>query len=147
MIGIRKLGIAISAAVIGGAGLTGVLWSGTAHAQSADSISVTSVVLGTSINQLGSPEAVVTFSVTCPANDGGVIDLTTSQGGTGSGDTSVFACTGSAQSVSVTANYDSTEYGVGQVFVGAALDVVHASSSSTGPYGIGAGTASIVPIS
>lgn len=146
MIGIRKLGIVISAAAIGGAALTGALWAGTAHAQSNASLSITSATLGSSFNnQLGSAQAVVTFSVTCPANDTGVIDMTTSQGGTGSGHSQPeFTCTGSAQSESVTAS-STTDYATGQVYVGAALDI-GPSGSSSGPYGMAAGTAGIVPI-
>jgi hypothetical protein len=146
MIGVRKLGIVISAAAIGGAALTGALWAGTAHAQSTASISVTSAALGTSLNnQLGSEQAVLTFSVTCPAGDTGYIDATASQGGTGTGHSgSDFACTGSAQSVSVTTS-STIYYAVGQVYVGASLDIGPTSSSS-GPYGMAAGTASIVPV-
>jgi hypothetical protein len=146
MIGIRKLGVVVSAAAIGGAALTGALWAGTAHAQSTASISLTSAALGTSLNnQLGSEEAELTFSVTCPANDTGYIYATTSQGGTGSGHTqNDFACTGSAQSVSVTAT-STTDYAAGQVYVGASLDI-GPTSSSTGPYGMAAGTATIAAI-
>ena len=146
MIAVRKLGIVISAAAIGGAALAGALWAGTAHAQSNASISITSATLGTSFNnQLGSEQAVLTFSVTCPANDTGYIYVTTSQGGTGTGHSQpMFACTGSAQSESVTAS-STTYYAVGQVYVGAALDV-GISATSTGPYGMAAGTAGIVPI-
>jgi len=145
MIGIRKLGIVISAAAIGGAALTGALWAGTAHAQSNASISITSAALGTRFNNLlGSEEAVVTFSVTCPANDLGIIDVTASQGGTGTGHTNDFACTGSAQSVSVGAS-STIYYAAGQVYVGAALDI-QPTGSSSGPYGMAAGTAGIVPI-
>lgn len=146
MIVIRKLGIVVSAAAIGGAALTGALLAGTAQAQSSDSISVTSATLGAPVgNELGSEEAVLTFSVTCPAGDGGIINVTTSQGGTGTGHDSEFACTGSAQSVTVDAT-SSSDYGAGQVFVGASLDVVILGSSSVGPFGIGAGAASIVSI-
>lgn len=146
MIGIRKLGIVISAAAIGGAALTGALWATTAHAQSNASLSLTSAALGTSMNNLlGSEQAVLTFSVTCPANDTGIIEVTTSQGGTGTGHSQPeFTCTGSAQSESVTAN-STTDYATGQVYVGAALDL-GATGSSSGPYGFAAGTASIVPI-
>jgi hypothetical protein len=146
MIGIRKLGIVISAAAIAGAGLARALWASTAHAQSNASISITSAVLGTSLNnQLGSEQAVLTFSVTCPANDTGYIDVTTSQGGTGTGHTqNSFACTGSAQSEPVTAD-STTSYATGQLYVGAALDI-GPTGSSTGPYGMAAGTAGIVPI-
>ena len=146
MIGIRKLGIVISAAAIGGAALAGALWAGTAHAQSNASISLTSAALGPSggNNLVGSAEAVLTFSVTCPAHDLGFIDATTSQGGTGSGHTNAFACTGGAQSESVTAS-STADYAAGQVYVGAALDI-QPTGSSTGPYGLAAGTASIVAI-
>jgi hypothetical protein len=132
--------------------LAGALWVGTAHAQSTDSISVTSAALGPAINsqpgQLSSDEAVLTFSVTCSANDGGYIYVTTSQGGTNTDDSNKeFTCTGSAQSVSVI-DTGSTDYGPGQVFVGASLDVVYnfGSTDSSEPYGIEAGTAAIVPI-
>jgi hypothetical protein len=148
----RKLGIVGSAVAIGGTALAGVLWVGTAHAQSTDSISVTSAALGPSINsqagQMSSEQAVLTFSVTCPANDGGYIDLTTSQGGTNTSDANKeLTCTGSAQSVSVTIS-GSNDYAPGQVFVGASLDVVFnfGSTDSTGPFGIEAATAAIVPI-
>lgn len=145
MISIRKLGIVISAAAIGGTALTGALWAGTAHAQSTASLSLTSAALGTPLNNLlGSGTAVLTFSVTCPLHDTGEIAATASQAGAGTGHTNNFACTGTAQTVSVTAS-SSADYATGQVYVGASLDLGPTSSSS-GPYGLAAGTVTIVPI-
>lgn len=152
MIRNRKLGIVGSAVAVGVTVLAGALWAGTAHAQSTDSISVASAALGPAVNtqpgQVSSEQAVLTFSVTCQANDGGYINVTTSQGGTITEDGSTeFTCTGSAQSVSETVSGGS-DYAPGEVFVGASLDVVYnfGSTDSTGPYGIEAGTAAIVPI-
>lgn len=144
MIGIRKLGIVVSAAAVAGTALAGALWVGTAHAQSTASLSVTSVALESFNNSLGSTAAVVTFSVTCPAGDVGQINATTAQGGTGSGHNNEFACTGSAQSESVTVG-SNVSYAAGQVFVGGALDI-GPTSTSTGQYGEAAGTASIATI-
>jgi fumarate hydratase class II len=72
---IRKLGLAASAVAIGGAALGVGLSAGTAHAQSASSISFVSATTTYSSNSfagtaLGSDQAVLTFSVTCPAVPG-----------------------------------------------------------------------------
>jgi hypothetical protein len=150
MIGKRKLAVVVSAAVIGGAGLTLALSVGAAHAQPIATISTTSATAANSNESGNNPPqggnlAELTFSVTCPAGDAGTVQATASEGGTGTGSSSRFTCTGSAQSVSATALSSTADFAAGQVFVGAALDITPPGTAG-GAWGFAAGTASIVPI-
>lgn len=150
MIGKRKLAVVISAAVIGGTGLTLALSVGAAHAQPIATISTTSATAANSNESGNNPPqggnlAELTFSVTCPAGDTGSVQATASEGGTGTGSSSRFTCTGSAQSVSATALSSTANFAAGQVFVGAALDITPPGTAG-GAWGYAAGTASIVPI-
>jgi hypothetical protein len=140
MMSIRKLGIAASAVAIGGVALAIGLNAATAHAQSTSSISLvsaTTTYVSNSFNGtvLGSNEVVLTFSVTCPAEDGagsaqlGEVLAAADQGGNGSGFSTEFRCTGSPQLVQVTATASistSVEggYAAGQAFIGGTLDLL-----------------------
>lgn len=150
MIGKRKLAVVVSAVVIGGTGLTLALTVGAAHAQPIATISTTSATAANSNESGNNPPqggnlAELTFSVTCPAGDTGAVQATASEGGTGTGSSSRFTCTGSAQSVSATALSSTADFAAGQVFVGAALDITPPGTAG-GAWGYAAGTASIVPI-
>lgn len=150
MIGKRKLAAVISAVVIGGTGLTLALSAGAAHAQPIATISTTSATAANSNESGNNPPqggnlAELTFSVTCPAGDTGAVQATASEGGTGTGSSSRFTCTGSAQPVSATAQSSTADFAAGQVFVGAVLDITPPLTVG-GAWGFAAGTASIVPI-
>jgi hypothetical protein len=143
--GFRKLGLALAAAVIGGAA-AGVVLTTTAHAQASDSISITSATvsdISTNPNDLGGDTAMVTFSVTCPAGDLGEVNATGIEVGVGSGHTDEFSCTGNPQSEWTYVVGSGTEYASGQIIVGGVLDV---SGTGAGPYGWVAGTTATVPI-
>jgi hypothetical protein len=163
MMSIRKLGVAVSAVAIGGAALAVGLSAGTAHAQSADSISLISATTTYSDptafptgTQLGSDQVHLTFSVTCPAvsqdgqNQRGEVYASADQGGNGSGTSAGFACTGSAQTVQVTVTSSGAAYAAGQAFVGGTLYLNGPTfiSSTTGQavWGAVAGTGGIVSI-
>jgi len=138
MISIRRLGIAASAVAIGGATLAVGLNAATAHAQATSSISFVSATTTYQSNSfngttLGSDQVVLTFSVTCPAESAsGYAQLAyvlaaADQGGNGSGEYE-FRCTGSPQTVQVTATAAiSTSvqggYAAGPAFIGGTLDL------------------------
>lgn len=78
--------------------------------------------------QLGSDQVHLIFSVTCPAvsqdglNQSGEVYASVDQGGNESGTSGEFVCTGSAQTVQITAGSGSgLEYATGQAFVGGTL--------------------------
>jgi hypothetical protein len=179
MMSIRKLGLAASAVAIGGIALGVGLSAGTAHAQSAYSISFVSATTTYSASGLtgvdmGTDQALLTFSVTCPAQDAAgyaqvaQVDAAADQGGNGGGENGNIRCTGSPQTVEVTAtavvstyaqyvsSYETGEYAAGPAFVGGTLimdslsfvtsataqNVVGAVASTAGTETITEGTAS-----
>lgn len=90
----KKLGVAAAVVVIGTAiGMIGLV-GGTAHAQSAASISITGTAQAGTV---GSPEPEVLVSVTCPAGDQAQASVTITQGGFYHGSTNLFTCSGSPQ--------------------------------------------------
>jgi hypothetical protein len=67
MIGIRKLSIVLSATAIAATGLAAGITAGTAHAQPAESITITGVTQTQAAN--GSTSLTLSVSVTCPVGD------------------------------------------------------------------------------
>ncbi|HXL92703.1 MAG TPA: hypothetical protein VN969_27540 [Streptosporangiaceae bacterium] len=136
---IRKLGIVASVVAIGGAALAMGLNAATAHAQPTSSItfvSATTYYSDTSFEGavLGSDQVVLTFSVTCPAESASgfaqqaEVVAAADQGGNGGGSAGVH-CTGSPQTVQVTATasistYTEGGYAAGPAFIGGTLDLI-----------------------
>jgi hypothetical protein len=127
-----------SAVAIGGAALAVGLNAATAHAQPTSSISFVSAITTYQSNSfigttLGSDQVVLTFSVTCPAESASgyaqqaVVVAAADQGGNGAGEGGLH-CTGSAQTVQVTATASAGTdeeggYAAGQAFIGGTLDL------------------------
>jgi|SRR5580698_3987621 hypothetical protein len=126
MIGIRKLGIVLSATAIAATALAVGITAGTAHAQAAESVTITGVTVTQPDNQL-STELTVSLSVTCPAGDDAYLYASAQQVSIGTGEGSLVVCTGSAQAFTVSVNPVSATwngpdtYGAGQVNAGATL--------------------------
>jgi hypothetical protein len=71
MTGIRKLGIVISSTVVAAIGLAVGITVGTAHAQAAESVTITGVTQTQTPTTSG--QLTVSLSVTCPAGGAGQV--------------------------------------------------------------------------
>lgn len=113
----RSMLIAASAIALGVAVATATLTAGAVHAQNPDSISITGVT-GVSGNNVG---FTLDASVTCTAGAYAEINGTGSQGGTYTGRSLQFKCTGSPQTVTIPLS-SSGSIGAGPGFAGATLE-------------------------
>ena len=96
----KKLSVLVAAAVVAAGtaiGITGLAGS-TAHAQPSSSITITGMA---QTGTVGSPEAEVLVSITCPAGDFAEVDASATQGGFFAGHSNPFTCTGNPQNETI----------------------------------------------
>lgn len=139
-IGSRKLTAAISAVTVGGAALAVSLVTGTAHAATTSSISITSATYTGGNN---GQTATLAVSVVCPVGDTLGVQAQVTEAGTGTGHSSTLTCSGIAQSVNVPVMGGTLAFAPGQVLAGVTLDVqpnILQGQGGTGPFGPVAGT-------